>query len=126
MITGKNKESLVAELTTRGHQLLSGLPESVGGHDEGPDPHELLEASLAACTILTGNLYAKRKGFKLDSIDVIVKILSEGEETRIQREIEYRGELTLEEKARITEIVGRCPIHRLLESKITIETKQIN
>jgi putative redox protein len=122
MITGIRKDGLVAEITARGHTITSGLPEKLGGRDEGPDPHELLEAALAGCTILTAQLYANRKGMKLESTDVKVKIVSEGKDSVINREVSFRGDLTPEEKARLLEIVNKCPIHNLLESNIKIET----
>ena len=122
MISGKRKEALVAELNIRSHQFVAGLAEKLGGHDEGPDPHELLEAALTACTILTAQLYANRKGFALESTDVEVKIVSEGPQTLIHRQVSLRGNLSAEEKDRINEIVLKCPIHRLLESQVKIET----
>jgi putative redox protein len=123
MVQGKRKEGLVAELIVRDHHFISGVSENLGGHDEGADPHELLESALAACTIITGQMYANRKGYKLDSIDVVIRILSEGHgETKFSREVTYHGDLTAEEKDRLTQIINRCPIHLLLESKVTIET----
>jgi len=123
MITGKRKDGLSAEIEAGNHRIISGVAESLGGHDEGPSPHEILEAALAACTIITGQMWANHKGWKLDSIDVYVKILSEGEETRISREVSYRGDLTADQSKRLTEIIEKCPIHKLLESHVTIETK---
>jgi putative redox protein len=122
MVNAKRKEALVAEITTGKHSLLSGLTEKLGGHDEGPGPHELLEAALAACTILTGQLYANRKGMKLESVDVAVHVESEGAETKISRKISLRGELSEDERLRLSEILNKCPVHKLLESKVTIET----
>jgi putative redox protein len=122
MVSGKRQSGLVASLQVREHNFLSGLADNFGGHDEGPSPHELLESALAACTVLTVQLYANRKGWKLESTNVKVKILSEGEETLISREIYYTGDLSEDQCARISEIVVKCPIHKLLESKIRIET----
>lgn len=125
MTTAKRKEALVAEIQVRTHQMISGLAEKLGGHDEGPSPHEILEASLAACTVLTAQLYADRKGFKLESTQMTVKIISEGAETRIQGEVSFKGDLTTEQRARLLEIVNKCPIHRLLESHVKIETRSV-
>lgn len=122
MIIGKRKERLVAEISARTHVMLSGLVEKLGGHDEGPNPHELLEAALAACTILTAQMYANRKGLKLESTDVEVKILSEGAETVISREVNFKGELTEEDRNKLVEIIEKCPIHKLLESSVRINT----
>ena len=74
MITGSRTENLAAQLVARHFSILSGVSEKLGGNDEGPDPHELLEAALAGCTIITIQMYANRKGMKLDSTDVKIKI----------------------------------------------------
>lgn len=122
MITGLRKNDLVAEMVVRNHTFISGVVEKLGGHDEAPNPHELLEASLAACTIITAQMYANRRGYKLESTNVVVKIVSEGAETQISREISFVGELSQEEKNKLSEIVEKCPIHNLLQSHVTIST----
>ncbi|MBC7714040.1 MAG: OsmC family protein [Rhizobacter sp.] len=122
MITAKRKEGLVAELTARDHIVLAGVNESLGGHDEGMNPHELLESSLAACTIITVQMYANRKNIKLESTDVTIKITAEGPETRMSREITFKGDLSEAERSRLLEIADKCPIHRLLESHVKIDT----
>ncbi|WP_142409266.1 OsmC family protein [Bacteriovorax stolpii] len=122
MITGVRKEDLVAQITARGHEIVSGLPTTLGGKDEGPTPHEIFEASLSACTILTVQMYAKRKGIKLESANVDVKIVKEGPESVLTREISFVGDLSEEERARLAEIAEKCPIHKLMESQIKIET----
>lgn len=122
MITGKRKENLAADLTVRNHQIISGIAEKIGGLDEGPNPHEILEMALAACTIITAQMYANRKGINLLNTNAVVKIVSEGAETKINREVSFEGDLTEEQRTRLTEIINKCPIHNLLESKITIET----
>ncbi|KYG65047.1 hypothetical protein AZI87_10745 [Bdellovibrio bacteriovorus] len=118
----RKSDAMVAELKVRNHHFVAGLVEKLGGHDEGPNPHEYVEAALAACTVLTAQMYAARKGIPLESTDVVVKIVSEGEETQISRQISYRGDLTQEQRDRLSDILERCPIHNLLESKITIST----
>jgi putative redox protein len=125
MVSAELKSGLVAQVAVRAHRFEVGVGEASGGHDEGPDPHELLEASLATCAALTAQLYAQRKGFKLESTRVKVQILQERPEVRIGVEVEFRGELTPAEKARLNEIVARCPIHRLLEAPAHIETKML-
>ena len=123
MVTGNRRQNaLVADLNVRTHKLISGLGEANGGNDEGPNPHELVEAALTACTILTVQMYANRKGMKLESTEVAVKITSEGPDSVFSLEVSFHGDLTPEERERLGQIAQRCPIHKLLESNIKIET----
>lgn len=127
MVTGKRSGNLAATLEVRHHKLLTGVLPDVGGNDEGPDPHELVEAALVGCTIITVQMYANRKQMKLESTDVRVKIVSEGKEgARIEREVTFHGDLTPEERARLLDIANKCPIHRLLSGKIEIETRMLD
>src|SRR5215470_9521891 len=44
----------------------------VGGGDIGPNPHELLMASIGACASITAQMYAKRKQWNLQSVYIDV------------------------------------------------------
>lgn len=123
MTQGHRLNNLAAEMVARQFNLISGVAQELGGDNEGCDPHEILEASLAACTIITVQMYANRKNIKLTSANVVVKVESESREvTTISRKIEFVGELSDEEKAKLLEIANKCPIHRLLESQVSIIT----
>ncbi|MEO5666749.1 MAG: OsmC family protein [Bdellovibrionota bacterium] len=124
MAESKLIATLAAQLTTRQHTFLSGVPATDGGSDEGPNPHEYVEAALAACTTITIQMYANRKQWNLLSADVRVKITEEGESSRFSREISFRGQLSDEQRARLLEIADKCPVHKLLESKIAIDTRE--
>lgn len=126
MITAQLTEGLTATLQIGKHTLVSGVKESLGGKDEGPDPHELLEAALVACTIITVQMYAARKQWPVEQIDVTVKITSETKEgTHIKRQVSFIGDLSDEQRQRLREIADRCPIHRLLSGPISIETEMV-
>ena len=122
MITGKRKENYVAEIISRSHSILADVPMQSGGTDLAPDPHELFEAALAACTIITVQMYAERKMWKLESTDVKVTVDQEGAESHITREISFRGELNDGQIARLLEIADKCPIYKLMTSRISIST----
>lgn len=118
----KEKNNYVTEVTSDELSLISDVNPDQGGDNLGLDPHELLEAALAACTTITVQMYANRKGYKLKTTHVEVKVVSEGKESVIDRKVSFEGELSDEEKARLLEISNKCPIHRLLISNITINT----
>ncbi len=124
MITGNRKNTLAAEIQIRNHNMVSGVSASLGGKDEGPDPHELLQAALAGCTIITVQMYANRKQWPLESTDVKIQILSEGKEgTVISRDISFKGNLTQEQRDQLLVIADKCPIHRLLVGSVQIQTQ---
>lgn len=105
------------------HTLLTDVPPDLGGEASGPEPHDLLAAALAACTTLTVNLYARRKGFALDEVQVSVRHGHEEGGYGLHRSIHYLGALTDEQKARLTDIANHCPVHKTLSGTILITTE---
>lgn len=104
------------------HRLLTDEPADIGGEDTGPAPHELLAASLGACTALTVTLYARLKKFDLQDVQVRVEHAQQGDAYVFKRHIHYVGQLDAEQRARMTTIANKCPIHKLLSGQIQIET----
>ncbi|MEM9801991.1 MAG: bifunctional alpha/beta hydrolase/OsmC family protein [Planctomycetota bacterium] len=118
-------------IRARSHELLGDEPESVGGKDNGPAPFELLLSALGACTSMTMRMYADRKGWDVDRIQV--DLTHDREKTdepgvlheRFTRDITLSGNLDDEQRARMIEIAERCPVHRALENPKTIETREV-
>ena len=107
------------------HQLLTDVPEALGGEDSGPEPHDILAAALAACTALTVKLYAARKGMALDDIRVRIDHGQQDGAYEFQRHIEYLGALGEEDRRRLTEIANKCPVHKTLSGTIRILTEAV-
>lgn len=106
------------------HRILTDEGPMYGGEDTGPDPHALLAASLGACTALTITLYARRKQFDLQDVQVRVEHKQEGDAYVLTRHIHYIGNLDAEQRTRMTEIANKCPIHKVLSGEIRIETQE--
>lgn len=96
-----------------------------GGKGEGMGPEELLAASLASCTSITLRMYADRKGYDVENIEVGVVMLRDKELniTNITRKITINGTLTDEDKKRMMTIADSCPVHKILSNKIIINTE---
>jgi putative redox protein len=107
------------------HRLTSDEPADVGGSDAGPNPQELLAASLASCSAITMEMYAIRKGW--DVGDVVVEVDYEpaqrGSPTRFQMSVKLPKELPEDQRERLMQIVAKCPVHRTLEGEVMFEEK---
>lgn len=113
------------EVRTATLKLIADEPATNGGTGQGFNAHELLAASLGACTNATLRMYADRKEWPLEAIDTEVEI-THGESvdiTAIQLSIRFTGDLDEAQRARLLQIAERCPIHRTLSGNITINTR---
>jgi uncharacterized OsmC-like protein len=119
------------------HRLKGDEPVDFGGRDTGPSPYDFLVAALGTCTSMTISLYARRKGWPLETVTVSLhhsKIHAadcaecetrEGKIDRIEREIQLTGALTTEQRAKLIEMASLCPVHRTLTSEINIVTRAV-
>jgi putative redox protein len=113
------------EIEIREHEVLSDEPEENGGEDAGPSPQELLAASLASCTAITMEMYAKRKGWDMGDVvvDVNYEPAQRGSPTKFQMEVRMPKELPEEQRERLMQIAAKCPVHRTLEGEVMFEEK---
>ena len=121
--TQQLEDKLKQSISIGPHQLMGDVAISLGGSDAGPDPHELVGAGLASCTAITLRMYAKRKNWNLNNVEVQIELIQENSEAAIfKRTIGLVGSLDEEQKKRLLEIANLCPVHKLLSGKILIET----
>src|SRR2546427_8494153 len=66
----RNGETFTHDVEIRAHHVTADEPEENGGDDSGPSPQELLAASLASCTAITIEMYARRKGWEIGDVAV--------------------------------------------------------
>jgi len=125
MVEGKKWGKQAAEIAIGEHKIIADTSKNLGGTDLGPNPHQILEAALSACTIITVQMYADRKAWALQSTQVKVSIDREGPESHITREISFTGDLSSEQRSRLLDIAEKCPVHKLLSSSISISTKAL-
>jgi uncharacterized OsmC-like protein len=111
------------DMTVRGHAIVADEPLELNGADEGPTPFELLCAALASCTAITLRMYAARKEWPLENVEITVeheKVEQEidGKTQRVDafvQKIRLHGPLDETQKARLLDVAGKCPVHKAIE-----------
>lgn len=108
------------------HTLHADVAATQGGTDSAPSPHDYFDASLAACKALTAAWYAKQKGIALDSVEVQVDRddSRERQGTYVLRvRLAFHGALSDAERAKLHDVVSRCPVHKLMtQAEVVVET----
>lgn len=115
------RDRYAVQIDASGHAITADEPEKLGGANAGPAPYDLLLASLGACTAITLRMYADRKQWPLESLDVSLHLTGGAEDRRIVRTIAPRG-LDGEQAARLADIAERTPVTLTLKSGIAIDT----
>ncbi|MGR3759666.1 bifunctional alpha/beta hydrolase/OsmC family protein [Roseobacteraceae bacterium NS-SX3] len=115
------------------HHAYADEPEAYGGTNRGMSPYGFVAAGLGACTSMTIRMYARRKGWPLEGVQVDVshdKVHAQdagsGERPKIDqftRVIRLTGDLTAEQRGKLLEIAGKCPVHRTLEHGAKVLTR---
>lgn len=129
------EDDFTTDIMVRKHGLVADEPESVGGHDFGPTPYDLVSAGLGACTAMTLHMYARRKKWPLESVKVHIdhykdyaqdqQECADEKATQIdhfERVLEIEGDLSDKQLERLLEIADRCPVHRTLHNPVEIHT----
>ncbi|MDX1589893.1 MAG: bifunctional alpha/beta hydrolase/OsmC family protein [Oleiphilaceae bacterium] len=131
-VSGRTADGFLCRVQAGPHELLADEPRSAGGSDQGPDPYGLLASSLASCTVMTLNIYARHKGLAVDRVVCEVrhsKIHAEdcedcesrdGKADELRRHIHIEGDLTESERERMMAMAERCPVHRTLSGEILL------
>ncbi len=132
---GRLENGFLVSLLAAGHTFLADEPPEHGGTGHGPSPYDYLSLALASCTIMTLNMYARRKEWPLESVRAEVrhgKVHSrdcEGCEDkprkvdRFERVLHIDGDLDDDQRQRLLEIANRCPVHRTLQEEVEIHTR---
>ena len=119
-------EGFKAVVQMRDFTLVLDEPESDGGTNLGPTPKEVMLAALGGCAAITAKMYASRKKWPLEGVEIDLSTdrfkvndypayMGEGEFVHeFRQQIVFKGPLTQEQKDRLLEIAGKCPVHRAL------------
>jgi putative redox protein len=132
-VTARSLSNYQVQISAGNHSFISDEPLGIGD-DLGPDPYALLLSALGSCVVITLHMYARRKGWPLDSVEIELDIHQDepqknGSDPRsaqrvavIEKQITFNGELSPVQIRRLLEIAERCPVQRTLMGEIRIES----
>ncbi len=124
------------EVRAGGHALITDEPAALGGSNAGPTPYDLLIGGLGACTAITIRMYADRKEWPVEAVEVRLthrkvpadqvdcEWTKKGKVDVIDREVTLYGELDEAQRARLLEIADRCPVHRTIDGGPCVRTTE--
>lgn len=130
-------DGFTTQMKVGNHFMTADEPIDFGGNDYGPSPYELVSAGLSACTVMTVQMYVRRKGWNLENIEVHTSYSKshaedcencESDSSKIDtfhRDIKLTGNLEEKQINRILQIADKCPVHRTLHNKTQVITKLI-
>jgi putative redox protein len=135
LVSERGTGAFTVSVSAGRHHFLMDEPTAAGGDDLGPSPYDMLAAALGACTAMTLRMFARRKGWPLDSVRVALvhdKVhaidceqceTNTGQIDSIARVIEINGDLNAAQRERLIEIADRCPVHRTLHTEVSVMTR---
>lgn len=133
-MTGITVQSIAGQpyrqkITARQHTFFADVPQSKGGGDTAPTPHEYMLGALGACTSMTMQMYANRKGWDLQRVNVTISETAEtpAGQARPQpvllKDIQVRGNLEANQVQMLQSIAERCPVNRFLLGDKTVSSQ---
>lgn len=114
------------QLVVGHHHTVADEPVDLGGGDTGPAPDEILLSALGACTAITLRMYAERKQWPLEGVEVKLAYAERGKDkTVITRDVQLRGKLDADQRERLLQIANVCPVHKILTGAVDIPTSLV-
>jgi len=133
-ITAELTSGMAVRLSNGQHEWQADEPVDAGGTDTGPNPYELLLASLAACTCITISWYCQHKKLPLESVSTTYDfervhvddckdcdIPDKGFIEKIISNVHIEGDFDEAQRKRLAQIAQRCPVHKTLAHGVEFE-----
>lgn len=130
-------DKFTTDMALGSHKLQADEPEDFGGENLGPSPYELVSGGLAACTAMTIQMYAKRKKWAVENVEVHINHKKDhcedckhvdDKNSKIdvfERNLIITGDLEEKQMQKLLEIANKCPVHKTLLGDVEVKTQLV-
>lgn len=120
------RDGMKTTIQSGNHIYHADEPIDDGGTDTAPSPTQMLMGALGSCMAMTVKMYAERKGWDLQGVDVALDYerfkaseygAYDGDALfvhEIREAMTFHGDLDEKQKDRLLEIAGKCPVRRVI------------
>jgi putative redox protein len=108
------------------HMIVTDEPQSLGGTDVGPAPHELLAATLASCISTMVAMYAQNRRWSIGETSVRVEYDTDSIPRGFLIELSLPADLPGEQRRRLERVAATCPVRRSLEAGFTFDERVVS
>jgi len=134
MVTAVQSAGMEANITMGGQSFVIDETGLASGATTGPDPYDYIMSALGACTVITLQMYAARKGWPLERAEVVLTHervhvkdcedceVKDAKLSQVTKTLTLTGNLTAEQRQRLEQISSRCPVQKTLEAGIAVKT----
>jgi putative redox protein len=122
MIRARNEGAGYCTSFTNGHSTgIADMPIAKGGNGEGFGPHDLVEAALATCIVITARKHACEHQLPLRTVQCEVRIdRSIAGAVTLHYQLSLAGGLTAAQEQGLRDAVSRCPVARTLTGEVAL------
>ena len=119
-VVTKSHGGYLVEASNGSTSINLDLTKADGGEGRSLGPHETLLAALGGCIIVTVKLYAARKNWPLEDVEVTLTHAKPAPgagldaKESITTAVRLIGPLDDAQKTKLMEISHKCPVHKLL------------
>ncbi len=124
IIARLDAKNYTTKIWDHNHQIIADEPLDKNGQNLGMTPKQLLAGSLASCTTITLKMYADRKEWPIDAIEVEVACdkIYDAEDPCLDVTVKLEANLDEAQRKRMALIATKCPIHKVLSRSLTVNT----
>lgn len=106
------------------HTWYGDEPFSNDGQDTAPSPSELLLSAVGTCATITLRMYAARKQWPVEKLQIELRLEEVKTETgvinKIYETLTVTGGINDEQLARLKSLIPKCPVARIVTGQVEI------